>query len=81
MVSQISLILFENDDLALVNTDFDFWQVKIYGNLEHVIHPFAWDMSKVSLVFMAIIEGLEDTEIIKEPIGIVFVKLTVKQMH
>ena len=38
-------------------------------------------MSKVSLVFMAIIEGLEDTEIIKEPIGIVFVKLTVKQMH
>lgn len=74
-------MLFENDDLTLVNIDFDFWKVKIYGSQEHVIHPFAWDMSIVPLVSMAIIEGFENTEIIKNPIGIVFVKLKVKQMH
>ena len=34
-------MLFENDDLTLVNIDFDFWKVKIYGSQEHVIHPFA----------------------------------------
>ena len=38
-------------------------------------------MSIVPLVSMAIIEGFENTEIIKNPIGIVFVKLKVKQMH
>ena len=32
-------MLFENDDLTLVNIDFDFWKVKIYGSQEHVIHP------------------------------------------